>query len=69
MTQVTFRKTIVGFYNVSPAGSNAFINLRPDQFRKLFPDVSAKAHYGCGTINSELADELFNGDVMEVYGA
>lgn len=62
VTQVKFNKTILGFFNIRIAGGNdnTFVNLSPVEFRELFPNVSNKAKYGCGSISTEKARELFN---------
>ncbi|MGQ8920975.1 hypothetical protein ACUUYQ_03725 [Bacillus halotolerans] len=64
---VYYRKTVVGWWNIYPAGSGAqFVNLSPEQFFTLLPQVSRKAFAGCAEIKPGLAQELFGEEVRWV---
>ncbi|NPC94025.1 hypothetical protein HOO54_17825 [Bacillus sp. WMMC1349] len=57
---VYYRKTVVGWFNVYRAGSDdQFVNLNPEEFQKLLPEVSRKAFYGCAEISEKTARKLF----------
>ncbi|MEC0311840.1 hypothetical protein P8797_01475 [Bacillus subtilis] len=48
---VYYKKTVVGWWNIYPAGSDAqFVNLSPEEFFTLLPQVSRKAFAGCAEI-------------------
>ncbi|MGE6259222.1 hypothetical protein ACQKCU_15170 [Heyndrickxia sporothermodurans] len=57
--QVTFVKTIVGWYNIYADGE--VININPTEFKAYFPHVSPKASMGCFEVDSS----LFNVDQVE----
>ena len=48
--QVSFVKTILNWYNISIAGTNHKVNISPEQFKDLLPEVSPRTKYGCGEI-------------------
>ncbi len=57
---VYYRRTIVGWWNVYPAGSDdQFVNLNPEEFFELLPQVSRRAFAGCAEIGITTARELF----------
>ncbi|WP_024120968.1 hypothetical protein [Bacillus halotolerans] len=61
---VYYRKTVVGWWNIYPEGSNdLFVNLSPEEFFTLLPQVSRKAFAGCAEIKPESAQELFGEEV------
>ncbi|MEC1023545.1 hypothetical protein [Bacillus paralicheniformis] len=61
---VYYRKTVVGWWNVYPAGSDdQFINLTPEEFFGLLPQVSRRAFAGCAEISVKSARELFGKEV------
>ncbi|MFW2107727.1 hypothetical protein ACTXHP_01685 [Bacillus stercoris] len=61
---VYYRKTVVGWWNIYPAGAaEQFINLSPEEFFTLLPQVSRKAFAGCAEIKPEVAQELFGEEV------
>lgn len=61
---VYYRKTVVGWWNVYPAGSDdQFINLTPEEFFGLLPQVSRRAFAGCAEIGVTAARELFGKEV------
>jgi hypothetical protein len=58
MLQVIYKRTVVGWYNVYKAGTSHRINLSPQEFKKLLPDVSDKARYGTDVITATQAIEI-----------
>ncbi|MEK5500770.1 hypothetical protein [Bacillus sp. FSL M8-0168] len=57
---VYFRKTVVGWWNVYPAGSDdQFVNLSPKEFFALLPQVFRRAFAGCAEISVTAVSELF----------
>ncbi|MED2941529.1 hypothetical protein P4282_03380 [Bacillus swezeyi] len=62
---VYYRKTVVGWWNVYPAGSgDQFVNLNPEEFAALLPQVSCRAFAGCAEISVKSARELFGEEVQ-----
>lgn len=57
--QVYYRKTIVGWYNIYIAETERFVNIAPQQFNELFPQVSSKVQCGCGEISYVVFEALF----------
>jgi hypothetical protein len=59
--QVRFVRTIVGAWNLYLVDhpEQPRRTLAPDRFQEIFPQVSAKAKYGCGEIDYEMALRLF----------
>nr|MDH3161765.1 hypothetical protein [Bacillus licheniformis] len=57
------RKTIVGWWNIYPAGSDEFINFNPEEFAALLPQVSRRAFAGRAEIGVTAARELFGEEV------
>ncbi|AJE78168.1 MULTISPECIES: hypothetical protein [Bacillus] len=57
--QVRYVRTIVGWFNVYPAGTDRYVNLKPEDFFTLLPQVSQLARSGCGEITATAALELF----------
>ena len=51
-TQITFVKTIVGWYNIYTDGE--VINIDSVTFREYFPHVSPKASMGCFEVDTNL---------------
>ncbi|MFC1287813.1 hypothetical protein [Bacillus paralicheniformis] len=61
---VFYRKTVVGWWNVYPAGSDdQFVNLNPEEFAAILPQVSRRAFAGCAEIGVTTAQELFGQEV------
>ncbi|AMR09487.1 hypothetical protein NSQ93_23000 [Bacillus sp. FSL W8-0445] len=61
---VYYRRTVVGWWNVYPAGSDdQFANLNPEEFTALLPQVSRRAFAGCAEISLTAARELFGKEV------
>lgn len=44
--QVRYARTIVGWFNVYPAGTDRYVNLKPEDFFALLPQVSQWVRYG-----------------------
>ncbi|MES1030896.1 hypothetical protein FOA26_02035 [Bacillus velezensis] len=62
---IYYRKTVVGWWNIYPAGSVAkLVNLSPEEFFTLLPQISRKAVAGCTEIKPVLARELFGEEVQ-----
>nr|MDH3163208.1 hypothetical protein [Bacillus licheniformis] len=61
---VYYRKTVVGWWNVYPAGSDEYINLNPEEFTALLPQVSRRAFAGRAEISVTAARELFGEEVQ-----
>ncbi|KMM54609.1 hypothetical protein ACH95_19735 [Bacillus glycinifermentans] len=62
---VYYRKTVVGWWNIYPAGSDdQFVNLNPEEFAALLPQVSRRAIAGCAEIGVTAARELFGEEVQ-----
>ncbi|KXZ17729.1 hypothetical protein P4T89_08500 [Bacillus nakamurai] len=57
--QVRYVRTIVGWFNVYPAGTDHYVNLKPEDFFTLLSQVSRQARSGCGEISVTMALELF----------
>ncbi|MBD0405839.1 hypothetical protein ICW23_01575 [Bacillus sp. 1021] len=57
--QVRYARTIVGWFNVYPAGIDRYVNLKPEDFFALLPQVSQWVRSGCGEISVAAAFELF----------
>lgn len=57
--QVRYARTIVGWFNVYPAGTDRYVNLKPEDFFTLLPQVSQLARSGRGEITATAALELF----------
>ncbi|MBK4202691.1 hypothetical protein EGI09_01830 [Bacillus subtilis] len=57
--QVRYVRTIVGWFNVYAAGTDRYVNMKPEDFYALLPRVSRRAHSGCGEISLTAASELF----------
>ena len=64
--QVSFVKTILNWYNISIAGTNHKVNISPQQFADLFPEVSPKAKYGAGEILDCEAEFYFSKAVQVI---
>ncbi|USK70199.1 hypothetical protein [Peribacillus asahii] len=63
MIQISYTKTIVGWWNIRKAGEDSFVNLSPDEFEALGLGVSERARLGCGEISAEQATRLFGAAV------
>ncbi|MEC1560429.1 hypothetical protein [Bacillus haynesii] len=62
---VYYRKTVVGWWNIYPAGSDdQFVNINPEEFAALLPQVSRRAFAGCAEIGVTEARELFGEEVQ-----
>ncbi|QHZ46316.1 hypothetical protein [Bacillus sp. NSP9.1] len=62
--QIRYVRTVVGWWNVYPAGSDdQFVNLNPEEFAELLPQVSRRAFAGCAEIGVTAARELFGEEV------
>ena len=61
---VYYRKTVVGWWKIYPAGSDEFVNLNPEEFAALLPQVSRRAIAGCAEIGVTAARELFGEEVQ-----
>lgn len=57
--QIKYVVTIVGWYNVYNIKTGAVINMNPEQFAELCPDVSRKSRLGCLEISISKAEKLF----------
>lgn len=56
--QVMYKRTVVGWYNVYRVGTSRWVNLSPQEFKKLLPSVSDKARYGTDVITATQAIEI-----------
>ncbi|MDR4936040.1 hypothetical protein RGU11_06625 [Rossellomorea marisflavi] len=57
--QVSFVKTIVGWFNVYLAGTERYVTMNPDEFKSLLPDITIRVRYGCGEIDRTCAQNYF----------
>jgi hypothetical protein len=57
--QVSFVKTIVGWFNVYLAGTERFVTINPDEFKSLLPNTTSRVRYGCGEIDRTRAQRYF----------
>ena len=60
---VYYRRTVVGWFNVYISGTEQFVNLNPEEFTTLLPQVSRRAFAGCAEISVTAARELFGKEV------
>ncbi|KRT94244.1 hypothetical protein ABE068_11385 [Bacillus glycinifermentans] len=62
--QIRYVRTVVGWFNVYISGSDdQFVNLNPEEFFALLPQVSRRAFAGCAEIGVTAARELFGKEV------
>lgn len=57
--QIKYVKTVVGWYNVYVIKTGEVINMNPEQFVALCPNVSRKSRLGCLEISLSKASKLF----------
>lgn len=57
--QIKYVKTIVGWYNIYKIETGEVINLNPEQFAAVCPNVSHKSRLGCLEISLPQANKLF----------
>lgn len=57
--QVRYVRTIIGWFNVYAVGTDRYVNLEPQDFFTLLPQVSRRARSGCREISVTVASELF----------
>ncbi|WP_347320069.1 hypothetical protein [Rossellomorea sp. RS05] len=62
--QVSFVKTIVGWFNVYLAGTERYVTLNPADFCKMFPNVSPRTRLGCKEIQRVEAESHFGADIF-----
>ncbi|MEK3893208.1 hypothetical protein MKZ04_12390 [Bacillus sp. FSL W7-1354] len=61
--QIRYVRTVVGWFNVYISGTEQFVNLNPEEFAELLPQVSRRAFAGCAEIGVTAARELFGEEV------
>ncbi|MEC1022888.1 hypothetical protein [Bacillus paralicheniformis] len=61
--QIRYVRTVVGWFNVYISGTEQFVNLDPEEFAALLPQVSRRAFAGCAEISVKAAQELFGQEV------
>ncbi|MED1068568.1 hypothetical protein [Bacillus paralicheniformis] len=61
--QIRYVRTVVGWFNVYISGTEQFVNLNPEEFAALLPQVSRRAFAGCAEIGVTAARELFGEEV------
>ncbi|GAA4845699.1 hypothetical protein GCM10023310_24500 [Paenibacillus vulneris] len=67
--RITFTRTLVGWYNIRLIGrETSIVNVSPEVFRTLFPDVSSAATIGAADASYELIERL-GIDIDETKGA
>lgn len=57
--QIKYVRTIVGWVNVYDMKTGKVINMNPEQFAALCPNVSRKSRLGCLEISVAKASKLF----------
>lgn len=57
--QIKYVKTIVGWYNVYNVKTGEVVNMEPNKFAELCPEVSSKSRLGCLSIETSQANKLF----------
>ncbi|MCY7800872.1 hypothetical protein [Bacillus haynesii] len=62
--QIRYVRTVVGWFNVYISGTEQFVNLNPEEFAELLPQVSRRAFAGCAEIGVTAARELFGEEVQ-----
>lgn len=56
--QIKYVKTVVGWYNVYVNGNQLALNVAPELFRSLFPQVDKNTALGCLNVEEELLTQL-----------
>lgn len=57
MQLIAYKRTVVGWYNFRPSGTDSVHNIEPDKFRRL-AGVSERAELGTAEVTTEILSEL-----------